>query len=232
MRFRYPAKNLLDTNKKNIMVSENTTFFICLFSRKINNFPFIQFLLYKQNIGEKNILSFPYIHFEKNLKHSLEKTNKLLNNITKKSKFEGFKRKNDDFYIFYSVDDDKIEHTYNKNDYLYWTSMHEIVNRQKLANLDIHYSTVEFFYTYPEFIHCHDNKNKVVDIPIVVLCDIEKNSFLEILQQYDNDKYYVENKDKINYKNKFMRLIIFDYKVKNNKIYYDKINSNILSIHN
>ena len=64
MKFSYPHKNLLDTNKKNIMASENSTFFICIFSRKfkknITNFPFIEFLLYKQQIGEKNILSFPY----------------------------------------------------------------------------------------------------------------------------------------------------------------------------
>ncbi len=229
MKFNYPHKNLLDTNKKNIMASENTTFFICIFSRKFKTFPFIEFLLYKQEIGEKNILSFPYIHFEKNLKQSLEKTDKLLNKISQKTKFEGFKRKDDDFYIFYSTNDD-IQHEYNKNHYLYWTSMHEIVNKQKLANLDIHYSTSRFFYSYPEFIHCYNNK--IIDIPIVVLCDIEKNSFLEILQQFEDNKYYVENKEKINYKKKFMRLIIFDYKVKNNKIYYDKINSRILSIHN
>ena len=62
MKYNYPGKNLLDTNKKNIMVTKNTTFFICIFSRKfkknITNFPFIEFLLYKQSIGEKNILLF------------------------------------------------------------------------------------------------------------------------------------------------------------------------------
>lgn len=236
MKYNYPGKNLLDTNKKNIMVTKNTTFFICIFSRKfkknITNFPFIEFLLYKQSIGEKNILLFPYFHFEKNLKYSLEQCDQLLYKIAENTTFEGFKSNNDNFYMFYSIDDSTIQKDYKMNDTLYWSNMHEIVNRKKLADFNIHFSTTEFFYKYPNFIHCYDSKNNYINIPIVVLCDIKKNSFLEIMQQFKENKYFIENKHKINYKNKFVRLNIFDYKIKNNIIYYDKINSNILSIHN
>jgi hypothetical protein len=236
MKFSYPHKNLLDTNKKNIMASENSTFFICIFSRKfkknITNFPFIEFLLYKQQFGEKNILSFPYFHFDKSLKYSLDETNKLLHTIIDNPKFEGFKSKNDDFYMFYSFDNYTIQNDYNKNDTLFWVTMHEIVNKQKFNKFHIHYSTSEFFYSYPEFIHCYDSTNNAINIPIVVLYDIKKHSFLEIMQQFEENKYFIENKEKINFKNKFIRFIIFDYDIKNNKIYYDKINSNILSIHN
>jgi hypothetical protein len=238
MKVHYPAKNLLDTNMKNIMAAEDTTFFICILNRKfkkyITNFPFIEFLLYKQKIGEKNILSFPYFHFEKSLKHSLAETEKLCNNIkaqiTKQPVvFEGFKSNNHDFYMFYSIDDNTVQHDYNETNTLYWCSMHEIVNRQKFANFNIHCSTIEFFYNNTEFIHCRDSN--IIKLPIVVLCDIKKQSFLEIMQQFKENKYFLENNEKINYKNKFIRINIFDYEIINNIIYYDKINSNILSIH-
>jgi len=236
MKFNYPHKNLLDTNKKNIMASINSTFFICIFSPKfkknITKYPFIEFLLFKQQIGEKNILSFPYFHFDKSLKYSLEETNKLLHTIIDNPKFEGFKSKGDDFYMFYSFDDYTIQNYYNKNDTLFWVTMHEIVNKQKFNKFNIHHSTSEFFYTYPEFIHCYDSTNNAINIPIVVLYDIKKHSFLEIMQQFEENKYFIENKEKINFKNKFIRFNIFNYEIKNNKIYYDKINSNILSIHN
>jgi hypothetical protein len=241
MKFTYPQKNILDPEKKNIMVDETSTFFICIFARKFkknySTFPSIQFLLYKQKMGEKfeqEILSFPYIHFNKNLKTSLNDVDVLLHQLSETNTFEGFRKNNDDFYMFYSVEDDSIQHTYNTNDTLYWATMYEIVNRQKFANFDIHFSTFEFFYKNKSLIHCY-NENNVIELPIVVLYDIE-DSFLKMLQQFEEGKYYIElllekgGQNRV-LKNKFIRLQIFDYNIKNNKIYYDKINSSIISIH-
>lgn len=235
MKINYPQNNLLDTNKQNIMASENSTFFLCIFTRNFKQklFPFIEFLLYKQKVGEKNVMSFPYFHFEKNLKHSLEETNSLLNKLVENTTFEGFKSKDNDFYLFYSLEKiQPIPINYKSNETLFWATMYEIINRQKFTKFNIHFSTTEFFYTFPEFIHCYDSKNNTIDLPISVLCDIKKNSFLEIMQQFKDNSYYIENTEKINFKNKFIRFNIFNYKINNNIIYYDKFNSNILSIHN
>jgi len=232
MQFSYPHKKILDKNKKNIMINENTTFFICIFTKtfekNVTSFPIIRYLLYKQKLGGKNIVSFPYTHFNKNLKTTLSDVEDL---VPKEATFEGFKTNGDDFYMFYSIEDNTVNHIYNDKVLLYWTTIYEIVNRQKIADLDVHFATSAIFYNNIRLCYCF-SRNKAIEFPMVVLCDMEKQSFLEIMQQFEQGQYFIENNEEINFKNKFIRINIFDYKIKNNKIYYDKINHNILSIHN
>ena len=234
----YPLKNLLDKEKKNIMASADSTFFLCIFSKKfkknITFLPYIEYLLFKQTIGEKNVASFPYIHFNKNLKTTYKDIHQLLKQLSEKNKvFRGFLKEKQHFYLFYEIKDDIIQKTYTLNDNCIWGTIHEITNLQKFCETDIHFSTSEIFYNNPLLLHIYDKKK--IQLPITIYIDLKKNSILETLQNFDHTKKLFHIKEsKLNNSKEILRCNVFLNDVTFNKktiFYKEKTQMNILSFH-
>ena len=232
----YPFENLLNIEKKNITASNDTTFFLCIFSKKfkknITFLPYIEYLLFKQTIGEKNVASFPYIHFNQNLKTTYKEITELSKQLTDKHQiFRGFIKEKQHFYLFYEIIDDVIQKTYTLDDKCVWATIHEIVNLQKFCEIDIHFSTSEIFYKNPLLLNIYNEKK--IELPITIYIDLKKNSILETLQNFDySSKLYHIKESKLNKSKEILRCNVFLNNVTLDKktiFYKEKKQMNILS---
>ena len=129
----------LNNNISDMFFEENSSIFLCIYNISFikEDLPFIQYLLYKQELQLNNkkhrLASFPYIHFEENREKTLINVKNLVTNLTEgQSQFNGFIKDNSNFYLFYNHLHPIQNKTYNLTDDIIWGTIHVIVNQQKI----------------------------------------------------------------------------------------------------
>ena len=228
--------SLVDSNKSNIDYTKNRDFFICIYGvMGHNEQTYVCYLTHINSvkIGDKvnKVATFPFVHGNQNVVTIKKNIESLSNSMIQyKSEYKGFTLSDDKYFLFYEAtglesplgDDDENQ--------LYWTSLHEMLNTQKILGVPIHSTVYKLFFNEPMFIH-FSNK----DIPIEINLSIPKNkSFLNIFQKYDADKkmFIAEHSDRVD--TKCIRTLLFkNDKIifQNGNIYYsDKNQLLILSI--
>ena len=186
----YPPSKLLNNDLNNIVFEEDTTIFVCLYKiHFLNNKPYIQYLLYKQNINSDNICSFLYCHFKNNKSFTLEYINRILDELSfKKIDFKGYLQNNLHFYFFYEITEDYDIYKYNNGTILFWASIYEIVQMQKILNIPIHSSVFLLFYSNKQLTYLQESN----EIPMIIY---SKKSFIEFISNDDDDGNIVIQRD-------------------------------------
>jgi hypothetical protein len=152
----------------------NTNFdkvFVCIYKIVFNNnnlnleTPFLSYLLYKYQNDTNVIFPFKYL----NNKNPNIVAQQLINDITDvKLKKKGYLTLDNNIYFFYHDVNDSILLQYlDKKNELWWTTIDEICNKQKLITYPIHDNVYNLFYNYNSLIYLLDNKNNKYEIPII-----------------------------------------------------------------
>tara|TARA_B100001093_G_scaffold520311_1_gene614549 strand:- start:3961 stop:4656 length:696 start_codon:yes stop_codon:yes gene_type:complete len=219
--------NNLDEKIQNIKPSSSSTFFICPYNYVYNTqYPFIVYLLYKQIIQNKPMLSFLYIHFKEKLNKTIMDIKQLVNIFLDDTfEFKGFKKSGNDFYLFYECCQEYTIKKYNENDNIYWTTMYEIIHYQKCLHIPIHYSCFSFFCSNPDTIHITNEDN---DIPLPITIYSLKN-IIDLYTGYDisKNKIKIKHYDYIIHSKNVIRFVICNLKefsnISDNTFYIDDI---------
>lgn len=240
----------LNNSIEDLLFEEHNTFFICLYNIGFvkNDLPFVQYLLYRQNIAHKqkshSLASFPYIHYEENKENTIENINNLVNNLTESAiSFKGFIKDGNNFFLFYEHLNPVKKNTYKYESEIVWGTIHEIVNQQKILNSIVHYNTFELFLKNTDLLHIKNKENENILIPFVVISKVTKNKcILDEIEKYDEkeDMFYIDD-DTFSLKYDTIRKVVFlyfnseigeeNYIYKENKYFLkDKTDASILSI--
>ena len=92
----------------------------------------------------------------------------------------------------------------DKDNNLYWTTQHEILNLQNVVGVPMHSSVCDFFYKQPAFIYFSN-------VPLTINLSISENeSFLQKFQEYDNNKkmFFVKHSDTVGAE--YIRALLFN----------------------
>ena len=240
----------LNNNISDMFFEENSSIFLCIYNISFikEDLPFIQYLLYKQELQLNNkkhrLASFPYIHFEENREKTLINIKNLVTNLTEEQlQFNGFIKDNSNFYLFYNHLHPIQNKTYNLTDNIIWGTIHEIVNQQKILDCTIHYNTFELFLKHTKLLHIRNNDGDNIIIPYVIISKIPKNTcILDEIEKYDEESEMFYIKEDI-FSNKYdtIRHVAFlyfnseigegNYIYKENKYFFkNKKDTSILSI--
>ena len=100
---------------------------------------------------------------------------------------------------------------------LLWTTIYEIVQKQKILNIPIHSSVFLLFYSNKELIYI----DKTDKIPIVIYSEIP---FIEIISNNDEyGKIIINHNDNVTLKKDTIRMILFNEIEFSNKYLVDDI---------
>jgi hypothetical protein len=199
--------NIID-NIQNITLNQHSVIFICLYKiNYINNYPYLTYLLYKQNIQNKEICSFLYIHFDKNNKHTFKQLNNMLDYLPYKNiDFKGYLQNKNMFYLFYEQHADTLEiYKYTKKSLFYWATIYEITQLQSIINIPIHSTVFELFYSNKKLIHLYI-LNEIIAFPITIYT---QDSTIDVFANYDSsNKYFTITHNYQLYNGNFKRCIL------------------------
>lgn len=206
----------LNNSKEDIFFHEHSTVFICIYNISFvkDNLPYIQYLLYRQNIGEKKqkLASFPYIHYEKDKETTMKNVDDLVNQLSQhKVIFNGFIKDNLNFYLFYNQLEPIKKSTYHFESEIIWGTIDEIVNKQKILDSHVHYNTFELFLKHTKLLHIKNNKNDNIIIPYLIVSRIPKNKcILDEIEKYDEERemFYI-NDDSFSFDFDTIRTVAF-----------------------
>jgi hypothetical protein len=204
--------NNLDENIQNIKPSSSSTFFICPYNYVYNTcYPFIVYLLYKQVIQDKSLLSFLYVHFKENLNNTIMEIKQIVDIFLDETfELKGFKKCGEDFYLFYECDEEYNIKEYGKNDEIYWTTLYEIIHYQQCLHIPIHYSCFSFFCKNPDTIHI-TNGDDEIPLPITIY---SLKNIIDLYTGYDmsNNKIKIKHYDCIIHSKNVIRFVICNLK--------------------
>ena len=213
------SKNIL-----NIIPNDKSLFFICLFKIIKCNTPYVCFYLFKNKTNDSYIYTFLYTYFKKSRKCTFDNIDKLLSNIDLNNElFKGFKQIENNFYLFYQLDDNT-----SMDDKKMFTKMtiYEISQMQECFTIPIHYTAVELFYKCPQLHYIYNNQLQKYNMPITIYNS--KIDTLDILSNYDKkkNKYFIRH-DYNKQDNKHLRFILHISNnfsnIHKNKFYFDNI---------
>ena len=144
---------------------DNEDVFICIYNVIINDIynPMLLYLLYKD--PESNILYFPTTKC--NLKMINNTLDVLFQNSSSIPIYKGYKDIHGTKYLFYqNIDEIKITHQ-KYNDLWWWTSIHEIINTNKILNFSIDSSVTVIFEKLTPLLNLFDKQNRKLIIPFI-----------------------------------------------------------------
>jgi len=142
--------------------------------------PFLKFLL----INKESLFTFPNFQYEYTIdsehdkckNQCLQKVYEIINfkpttsinetNIDKLVEFIGYTKEVDDIYVFIHLKKEVIPKAgfsgYN------WSVLHEIINTQKIKNVQIHSALQTFFMKNPSLLYIKNKLNIPIDIPYLL----------------------------------------------------------------
>ena len=201
--------SLLDPQESNIDFAGKKDVFICLYSVMTHNET--QFVCYLTHVNSINydgkiqkVATFPFVHGHKHSSKTKKYVERLLDSLTfNLYVFRGFTVFNNNNYLFYECKDLMLPQADDKDNNLYWTTQHEILNLQNVVGVPMHSSVYDFFYKQPAFIYFSN-------VPLTINLSISENeSFLQKFQEYDNNKkmFFVKHSDTVG--PEYIRALLF-----------------------
>lgn len=202
---------LLDTKKSNIDYTKKRDFFICLYSvMGHEGVPYVCYLTHINSVkihgSFQRIATFPFVFGNQSVSEIKKEINTLASAITHYgNKYKGFTLYDNKYYLFYETYGLETPMNDDKENHLYWTSLHEILNAQKIIGVPIHNTVYNLFLKQPRFIYFSEN-----NIPLEINLSIsKKKSFLQDFQKYDAGKkmFVIKNNDTIG--GEYVRTLLF-----------------------
>ncbi len=229
--------HLLDTKKSNIDYTKKRDIFICMYSvMEHDEKPYVCYLTHVNSVvlkgKNKKIATFPHVFGNQSVSETKKEIDKLTTSmIYHKNKYVGSTLYNENYYLFFEVYGLETPLSDDKDNNLYWTSMHELVNIQHILGVPIHNTVSNLFLKHNGFIYFSENA-----IPIEINLSVSnKTSFLHDFQKYDADKnmFVIKHSDTVS--GEYIRALLFrgdgDILFEEGNIYYkEKDNLIILSI--
>jgi hypothetical protein len=202
-RYSYNHQSILESNYAGL---EYNRVFICIYMIPYSEtHPFLLYLLYKY--PDTNTVSFPMVNIKDN--NVEESSTALVNDITNEKLIpEGYIKFNGNVYMFYNYNKEYKKQRLTEKNELWWSSIYEVCNTNRVLNYPIHHTVYNLFYNYRSLVYLEDN----ISTPMIVyatsasmgdanLFGITKTTF------EDSMKYVVHTK--LQKCNNLIRILLF-----------------------
>lgn len=171
--YKYNISDIIETHFNKISKNKDIILHICIYSITHNNittdteYPFIQYLLYKNLDDMGEVLTFPFIKINTS-DNVLVKSKEMYTKITKEKQNPlGFLQNDKNIYVFFEYQKDNNIEFLSKKDTWWWALIDEICNNKKVINCNVHNSVYKIFYSNPTLIYLLDENKKPYEIPSV-----------------------------------------------------------------
>jgi len=198
--YNYKGNGFLVSDLPSEVNNYNFIYACCYNVNNEGKYPFLRFLCTNSIINRK--LNFPIVPVIKNFENCelinytkvylfglfmLDDLQKFNNNIN----FNGFYEWNNNLYMFYNITECKLEiNDIYSNNNLWLLLIDEIINEQKMCNIDIDYCVINFFIQNDAMCFLNDKNDNSYEIPIVgfVKKPLNKLNFTYTFGQIQSNK--------------------------------------------
>ena len=164
----------LDNLNQQVEVNKNDIVHICIFTVQTNNNPYLLYLLYKHL--NNDVLTFPYFYY--NDGDLLYNCNQKMESIIDINyEFKGYKKKDNNIYAFYRIENNVYTpELIKKNDDWWFSLIYEICYQKKINNYKIHNSVTDVFINNMFLTLLYDDNNIPHEVPIPLYVGSHKNN--------------------------------------------------------